>query len=52
MDIISSTEGTVRSLLKMNPHQNLIVCNDGGQQCILQVGRDVIPYSYGVGDKK
>jgi hypothetical protein len=50
LDIVSSTEGSIRAMMRMNPNRSMIVCDVGGTQKILEIGRDVIPFSRGVGD--
>tara|TARA_R100000329_G_scaffold77500_1_gene66584 strand:+ start:549 stop:782 length:234 start_codon:yes stop_codon:yes gene_type:complete len=52
MDIVSSTNGTMQNMLRMNPNKSLVVVDHGGKQKILQVGRDIIPHSQGVGSRR
>jgi len=52
MSINSETTESLRILNRHAPNQNFIVCSHNNNQVILKAGRDVIPYSRGVSNKR
>tara|TARA_B100001250_G_scaffold412476_1_gene443781 strand:+ start:2188 stop:2427 length:240 start_codon:yes stop_codon:yes gene_type:complete len=48
----SSIQSTLSVLRRNAPNNRFVVCNHDGKQIILKVGRDIIPHSVGVSDRK
>ena len=52
LDFRSLTQSKLKEIMKNNPHSSVVVLDYRGKQKIMEIGRDVIPYSQGVGDRR
>ena len=48
----STTSSTLAVLQKTNPSHKYVVCKYNQRQVIFKMGRDIIPYSVGIGGKQ
>ena len=48
VSVKSSLRSTLTVLRRANPGSKFVVCDSGGDQIILKVGRDILPHSVGV----
>lgn len=48
LDFRSITQDKLRELMKKNPQSSVVVLDYRGNQKIMEVGRDVVPYGRGV----
>lgn len=51
MNLNSKTSETLNLMRRNAPNANFVVCKHNDSQVILRVGRDIVPYSVGVGRK-
>ena len=50
-NVKSKITQTLSLLRKNKPNERYAICNHNGDQLIFKVGRDIIPYSVGVGTR-